>query len=293
MSESHLAVSFALATAVMAATFSLIVRRGQAHGNAATGVLIGLIVNTPWLIALSIWFWEPGWWNPRAFLFFAAAGMTGPSIGRVFMYLSIHNLGVSRAMPLMATNPLFTAVLAYGLLGERPGPFIWAGTLLVVAGCAAITMKGGLEKGWSRRYLWMPFVGVAGFAISNIFRKGGMNLLPSPLLGITITSFTGLIVLLASGWLMPKAYRPSLKWGKAWAFYGVIGAINSLAFLSHFAAIRYGDLTVVSPLASTAPFFSLVLSWIFLRDLERVTRWIVAGTVFVVSGGALIAWRIL
>ncbi len=293
MSESHLAVSFALATAVMAATFSLIVRRGQAHGNAATGVLIGLIVNTPWLIALTIWFWEPGWWRPWAFIYFAAAGLTGLSLGRVLMYQSIHTLGVSRAMPLMATNPLFTAMLAYALLGERPGPYIWAGTLLVVAGCAAIAMRRGGESGWSRRYLWLPFAAVAGFAVSNVLRKEGLNLLPSPLLGMTITSLAGLIVLLFSGKFMPEGYRPDLRPGKTWAFYGVCGAINSLAFLSHFAAIRYGDLTVVSPLSSTAPFFSLVLSWIFLRDVERVTRWIVAGTVFVVSGGALIAWRIL
>jgi drug/metabolite transporter (DMT)-like permease len=39
--------------------------------------------------------------------------------------------------------------------------------------------------------------------------------------------------------------------------------------------------------------FSLLLSWIFLRDLERVTGLIVAGTLLTVLGAALIAWRIL
>ena len=293
MSESHLAIVFSLSTAVMAATFSLIVRRGQQYGNAATGVLIGLIVNVPWLLAATIWLWEPGWWNPWALLLFTGSGLTGPMIGRVFMFLGIHNLGVSRAMPLMATNPLFTAVLAYAILGERPGPYVWIGTFLVVAGCAATTMKGNAGSALNRRYLWMPFVAVAGFAVSNIFRKIGMSVMPSPILGITVTSLAGLIFLFAFARFMPADHRPVLRWGKAWTFYGICGTINSLAFLAHFAAIRYGDLTVVSPLSSTAPFFALVLSWIFLRDVERLTAWIVAGTVLVVAGGALIAWRVL
>ena len=293
LSESHLAVIFSLASAVLAATFSLIVRRGQVHGNAATGVIIGLIVNIPWLVAATIWLWEPSWWNPWAFLLLTGSGLTGPALGRMFMFLGIHNLGVSRAMPLMATNPLFTAVLAYSILGERPGPYIWAGTFLVVAGCVAITMKGKTEPGWNRRAIWLPLAAVAGFSISNIFRKAGMEAVPSPILGITLTSLTGLIFLLLSMRFMPAGHRPNLKWGKVWTFYGVCGLINSFAFLSHFAAIRYGDLTVISPLSATAPFFALTLSLFFLRDLERVTAWIVSGTVFVVAGGALIAWRIL
>ncbi len=293
MSEAHLAIIFSLGTAVMAASFSLIVRRGQQHGNAATGVLIGLIVNVPWLLALTWWYWEPHWWNPWALLFFVGSGATGPCLGRVFMFLGIHKLGVARAMPLMATNPLFTALLAYTILAERPGPWIWAGTLLVVVGCVGITLKGAVGAVFDRRYLWMPFAGVLGFSVSNIFRKAGMNEVPSPILGITMTSVAGLVFLLALGRFLPKDYRPNLRLGKAWYFYGICGTINSFAFLSHFAAIRYGDLTVVSPLSATAPFFALILSGIFLRDVERVTAWIVAGTMFVVSGGALIAWRVM
>lgn len=293
MSESHLAIVFSLGTAMMAASFSLMVRRGQQYGNAATGVLIGLIVSTPWLAAVTLWLWEPGWWNPWALLLFVGSGLTGPVLGRIFMYLSIHNLGVSRSMPLMAANPVFTAVLAYSILGERPGPYIWAGTLLVASGCAAITIKSKGDSSWNRRLVWMPFAAVAGFAISNIFRKAGMLAVPSPILGITITTLSGLVFLLILGPFMPAERRPDLRPGKAWYFYGVCGTVNTLAFLSHFAAIRYGDLTVVSPLSSTAPFFALVLSWIFMRDLERLTAWIVAGTAFIVSGGAIIAWRVL
>ncbi|MEE9239832.1 MAG: DMT family transporter, partial [bacterium] len=276
-----------------AASFSLLARRGQRHGSAVTGVVIGLIVNTPFLIAATVYFWEPGWWDLRSILLFAVGGMTGPAVGRVFMYQAIHYLGVSRAMPLMATLPLFTAVLAYGFLGERPGPYIWAGTVLIVAGCAGVMMKKKSDTSWERRFLWLSFISILGFAISNIFRKVGLTDLPSPLMGVTVTYISGLIFLLLIARFLPPGHRPQLRWGKAWYFYGACGVLNTMAFLSHFFAIRYGDLTIVSPLSAMSPVFALLLSWFFLRDIERVTGWILAGTALAVAGGILIAWRIL
>lgn len=293
MSQTLTAALFALSAAVFAASFSLVVRRGQQHGSAVTGVVIGLIVNTPFLIVATAWFWEPEWWNLRSILWFTVGGMTGPALGRVFMYQAIHHLGVSRAMPLMATLPLFTGIFAYAFLGERPGPFIWAGTLLVVAGCAGVTMKKKSDTSWERRFLWLSFVSILGFAISNIFRKLGLLELPSPLMGVTVTYISGLIFLSLIARFLPPGHRPQLRWGKAWYFYGPCGMLNTLAFLAHFFAIHYGDLTIVSPLSAMSPVFALLLSAVFLRDIERVTGWILAGTALAVSGGILIAWRIL
>ena len=67
--------------------------------------------------------------------------------------------------------------------------------------------------------------------------------------------------------------------------------LNGLSVFLHFSALNYGDLTIVTPLSATAPFFALFLSWLLLRDVERVTVPIVLGTVLIVLGGILIAWR--
>lgn len=289
MSDAMLAAGFALGTASMSSAFSLIARRGQRHGTAMTGVVIGLIVNVPWLVALTILFWEPAYWRPEAWFWFFLAGIMGPALGRVFMFRAIHRLGVSRAIPLMAANPLFSAVLAYVFLGERPGPYVWAGILLVMFGCAGITWQRKSDVPWDRRGVWLPLMAVLGFSTSNIFRKIGIDAVPSALLGITLTSLFGLVALGALVWFLPRAQCPSLRWGRAWHFYGPCGLINTLAFLSHFAALKYGAISVVSPLSSTAPFFALLFTWIFLRDMERITLPILLGTVCVVAGGALIA----
>ncbi|MEE9256999.1 MAG: DMT family transporter [bacterium] len=293
MNDTTLAAAFALITAALAGPISVTIRRGQAYGNAATGVVIGLIVNLPILIGATAILWEPAWWNPRAAYWFILLGLAGPALGRVFMFQSIHHLGVARAMPLIATLPLTTAVAAYGILGERPGPYIWAGTVLIVAGCVSLIRKGKAGGAWDRRYLWIPLLSVAGFTAGNIIRKVGLTVAPSPLFGVTVTYTSALLFLFLFRRFLPPAHRPDLRWGKAWVFYGVCGIFNTSALLMRFSATRYGDLTIVVPLFAMSSLFALLASWLFLRDLERITWPIAAGAVLIVSGAALVAWRIL
>ena len=77
MNDTLLAAGFALGTASMSSAFSLIARRGQRHGTATTGVVIGLIVNIPWLVALTILTWEPAYWNSEAWFWVLLVGYHG------------------------------------------------------------------------------------------------------------------------------------------------------------------------------------------------------------------------
>ena len=56
--------------------------------------------------------------------------------------------------------------------------------------------------------------------------------------------------------------------------------------------MNIGDLSIVSPLTSTAPVFSLIMSYFLLRSVERITPAILVGTACMVVGAALIGWRI-
>ncbi len=293
MNDPALAAAFALMAAVGSATFSIIVRKGQRYGNATTAVLIGLIVSVPILSAATALLWDPAWWSPAAIGFFIAAGLAGPCLGRMFMFLGIHHLGVARAVPLKSVQPLVAATLAYAILGERPGPFIWAGTLLIVAGCAAFSIKKKGDSAWNRGLIWLPLAAVIAFASGAILRKLGLGILQSPLLGVTFTSIAGLVFILGFSVVMPPGHRPDLRWGKAWFFYGLCGLIYTATFLLSFHANMRGDITIVTPISSMAPFFALVMSYLFLRDVERVTGLVVAGTALSVAGGVIIGWRVL
>ena len=60
-------------------------------------------------------------------------------------------------------------------------------------------------------------------------------------------------------------------------------AENASVFLT-LLALQAGTVSVVTPLAGTAPIFALLLSHAFLRGVERVTGRIVLGTACVVLG---------
>ena len=62
--------------------------------------------------------------------------------------------------------------------------------------------------------------------------------------------------------------------------------------VSIYYALDLGDVTVVIPISSTGPLFSLIFSALFLRDVERVTAKIVAGACLIISGVLLITlWK--
>jgi len=155
MNPQLVAASYAMSTAVVFATFSVCIRKGGEHANALTGVFIGLFTSLPVMLAVTWYYWEPEWWNPPAFFFFSLAGLTGPAMSRVFLYLSISYLGVARAMPFVSLTPLFSTSLAIAFLGERPGALILAGTLCIVLGSVALSYKKPEDTSWKRKHLWL------------------------------------------------------------------------------------------------------------------------------------------
>ena len=60
----------------------------------------------------------------------------------------------------------------------------------------------------------------------------------------------------------------------------------------HYYALDLGQVSVVIPIASTGPFFSLILTAMFLRDVERVTVRIVLSAAMIVGGVVLLTlWK--
>lgn len=56
-------------------------------------------------------------------------------------------------------------------------------------------------------------------------------------------------------------------------------------------ALSLGDVSVVVPLVNTNPLFIVILSALFLKDLEKVTGLVVTGALLIVGGVGLITYR--
>ena len=53
-------------------------------------------------------------------------------------------------------------------------------------------------------------------------------------------------------------------------------------------ALSLGQVSVVTPLSGTSPLFVLLLTYVFLRDVEALTTRIMVGTVLIVAGVILL-----
>jgi len=68
------------------------------------------------------------------------------------------------------------------------------------------------------------------------------------------------------------------------------GITVSLAMICIYYALDLGKVSVVIPISSTGPLFSLILTAIFLRDVERVTLRVVVSAAMIVGGVLMISW---
>ena len=148
---------FALLAACLWGTAPIFVRKGLPHANASGGVLCGLLASLP-LMALVFVFHPRSVTRvvtPEAALWFVAAGISGPRLGRLFNYLGVSHLGAAKSTPLVNTAPLFTTVFALLFLQEDITLKILCGILSVVAGVVVLT---GQNRGKARTGSSIPLL---------------------------------------------------------------------------------------------------------------------------------------
>ncbi len=133
----------ALTSAVLWGTIPVLVRKGLSYSNASVAVLLGLLAGVPLLFL--VFSLHPRSVMeavaPQAAVWFAAVGIMGSCVGRVFNYLGVARLGATRATPLINSSPLFTTILALVFLREQVTFRILLGVLSIVAGVAVLTGK--------------------------------------------------------------------------------------------------------------------------------------------------------
>nr|WP_266075069.1 EamA family transporter [Haladaptatus caseinilyticus] len=77
---------------------------------------------------------------------------------------------------------------------------------------------------------------------------------------------------------------------RTYGLFAASGLLTAAALLSLFSALALpeGRVAIVDPLTGTAPLFTTFFAYFLLRDVERVTRGIVAGAMLVVVGAGII-----
>jgi drug/metabolite transporter (DMT)-like permease len=131
----------ALTSAALWGSIPILVRKGLPHASASVAVVVGLLASLPLLVG--VFLLHPHAVTevvaPQAALWFAAVGITGPCLGRLFNYIGVARLGAARATPLINASPLFTTILAAVFLREQVTLKILLGIVSIVAGIVVLT----------------------------------------------------------------------------------------------------------------------------------------------------------
>ena len=284
---------FALANAFFFALHNMLTKKALRYSNPATGVVTSLVINIVFLWGLSFIFAPLSSLTSVSILIFVAVGFFQPGLTRLLTYKGIDALGVAITDPIRATTPLFSAMMAIIFLGERITLPIVVATFMIIAGITLLSWRSGAMKlAGSAVFLWYPIAASVLAGASQVVRKFGLAAVPHPLLAAAVTATSSFVVSVLTMWYVEKSQETWKMNQDCFGWFLAAGVTISLGMICIYYALDLGKVSVVIPISSTGPFFSLIFSALFLRDVERVTLRIVCAAAMIVGGVLLITvWK--
>lgn len=278
-----MAVLFALLASLCFAVTHILFRRGLIASNAVVGSLFSLTLAVIILWSVAPFFLSWSSFRSPAFWYFAAAGILAPGLARTLNFVAMERVGVARAISLVHTAPIIASVLAVIFLGE-PWPLQnMLGTCLVVLGVLILSIPVKKERQWRKIDIMYPILAALLFAGSAPIRKFGFILDNVPFMAAVVTATAALFS--ASAMLWTKLGREIFTLPRSsFGWFLAAGFMNTAAMFLSIYALSFGKVVIVEPLSGTTPILTVILSAIFLRDLEAVTLPILIGTACTVLG---------
>jgi len=271
--------------AIMAAAFFgaqvVLTLRSFAYVDPQTGSMIsmGTCVLILWL--LSPFMLRADYFGNLGLWIFSANGLIHPLFSMYLAFEATKRMGATISATISAISPLFATVGAVLVLGENITFALLVGTLGTVVGIMVLSWTRQGAFNWALPALIFPIGAAVIRGANHNIGKFGMQLLPSPyfasLVSFTV-SFIGAVLIYRYriGSLPLKLPRGGLIWS------GISGMSIVVGVLCMYSALGSGQVIVVSPIISTFPLFTLLISLIF--RLEVLSLRIFAGVILVVGG---------
>jgi drug/metabolite transporter (DMT)-like permease len=257
-------------------------------GRPDTAMIIGLAITVPIYFVLFPFTGGMHWEQVTlaAFVGYVLGGLFGTGIGRRWLYIAIDRIGASPATAIKNSAPVVTTLLAGLVYGEQITPLRWAAVIGIVVGVALVTWKPGAGV---RHWVDVGVLAAVGSALSYgvrpLFLKFGLEAADLPLTAAFVGATAALVYALSfgdrSGLL--RAHREP-----AFGLFTFAGGLQAVGFLAIAMGLSGGEVSVVYPVTSSAPLFTLLFTAVLLRGKERLTRQIVVGAVLVVLGVILL-----
>lgn len=222
------------------------------------------------------------------------AGALAPGVTQGLFARAIDAVGASRATILANTAPLFSALFATTLLGERLTMGLAVGTVAIVLGAGLLAAARPLRI--PSRPRTFPTGGVALATACAICFATRDNVVRYALRGASVgresvpltlgaaTLVAALYVAVGGG---PRSLWPRLR--RTAVAFAPAALLLALAFESLVTALAHGRVVVVAPLVATQSLWAVALSSLLLdRDREGMGPRVLVSAALIALGGSLI-----
>ncbi len=223
-------------------------------------------------------------------LWFIAMGIAGPGIGRITHLIGITKMGLNRSVTISSATPIWATLIAIVVLGESPTFLVFFGTLVIVSGVWLLSVREDVSQAfgdWFRGALIFPLIASVAYALAPIFVKLAYAYQETPGVALAVGFTAGNLVLLAGKPFLPRwDGAPPLRRDVFWLI--TAGGLNIITAFLLTTAFALAPISTTLPLSRTAPIWVLLVSYLFLGKLERITWRTVVAAAMVVMGGVLI-----
>lgn len=264
---------------------SIVTRKGLQYSKPMSGAIVATLTSVIILAGVFLTS-SPPELNYVAMIYFALGGFLASTLGRLLNYVSFERLGVSITASIIGSSPLFTTLFAFLFIGEKIAFTTLIGTFLIVIGIFLIQSVGNSSR-LSAYAIIIPVVTAVLYGASYVIRKVGLNILPEATLGALVglvTSMASYILYYAATGKIKEITlnKKGLKW------FTLVGVIDTLGWIGMFNALTFGNVSIVSALIGTHPLFSILFSFMLLKNTDELMWNVVAGCMAIVSGAAII-----
>lgn len=313
MTDTTLGYLLAATALLFFTTGTLVTRAASTRLDLSLGFLVATAVNVAFSAAALLvqWWLRPQdiTWDTHAFWLFALAGVFSTYLGRFFFYESVVRFGPAKASVFQVSSPLFTALIAWLMLGEAISVVVAAGMVLTIGGLVLVSAKPGLktraastvppaqvETGPMARLLQsvllLGLFSSLAYAIGNVLRGAAIRGWNEPVLGALVGAVFGLALhlLFSSGRRgLPGRLRDASRGGIA--LFALIGVTTISAQMCTIAAMRYIPLSVATLVTLCTPILVFPLSHWLYRNQDEITLRTLAGSALTLFGIFVIVMR--
>lgn len=181
------------------------------------------------------------------------------------LYVSIGLIATAIALTLFFTFPIFTALLSWRFLGQRPSALQWGIMGCIMAG-SALTIPAEQWTGGGN--LWGVFLGIAsGIAYASYTVNAQKSFEVLHPLTYTWLSFA-LTLLIAALCLAvwPITNLQDLAWTPIWIWSLISGIVTFAGHMLFNSGIKQIGATLAAMLGSANPALTVVLAWVAIRE---------------------------